>query len=171
MTPSLRLGLAFALLLLVLDQASKWWILEVVELPWRRNIPLLALGPLGLDLTMVWNRGVTFGLLSGEGAWNQAVLGGVALAVAGFLVHWLRRAETRLVALALGGVIGGAVGNVIDRVRFGAVVDFVDVHAWGWHWYVFNLADAAIVCGVIALVGDALLRPQGGKPGSNKEAA
>ncbi|WP_037301535.1 signal peptidase II [Rubritepida flocculans] len=171
MTPPLRLGLGLALLLLVLDQASKWWILEVLDLPFRRNIPLLALGPLGLDLTMVWNRGVTFGLLSGEGAWNQVALGAVALAVAGFLVHWLRRAETRLVALALGGVIGGALGNVIDRLRFGAVVDFVDVHAWGWHWYVFNLADAAIVCGVIVLVADALLRPQGGKPGSKKEAA
>jgi len=157
---ALRLGLLSAVLLLVADQVSKWWVLEVVELPFRQNIPLLELGPVGLDLTMVWNRGVTFGLLSGEGAWNHLILAALALVVAGFLLRWLARAETRLVALALGAVIGGAIGNVIDRVRFGAVVDFLDVHAWGWHWYVFNIADAAIVCGVLALVGDALIRPE-----------
>lgn len=160
MTHPLRTGLIFAALLLLADQASKWWILEVVELPLRQHIPLLALGPVGLDLTMVWNRGVTFGLFSGEGAWNHVILAGIALVVAGFLLRWLSRAETRLVALALGAVIGGAIGNVIDRLRFGAVVDFLDVHAWGWHWYVFNVADAAIVCGVLALVGDALIRPE-----------
>lgn len=160
MKGALRIGLLFAAVLLVLDQVSKWWILEVVELPFRQNIPLLALGPVGLDLTMVWNRGVTFGLLSGEGAWNHLILAALALVVAGFLLRWLARAENRLVALSLGAVIGGAIGNVIDRVRFGAVVDFVDVHAWGWHWYVFNIADAAIVCGVLALVGDALIRPE-----------
>ena len=156
----LRLGLAFALLLLIADQASKYWILDVLDLEELRNVPLLALGPFGLDLTMVWNRGVTFGMFSGEGDWNHLILAGLALVVAGFLLRWLMRSETRLVTYALGAVIGGAIGNVIDRVRFGAVVDFVDVHAWGWHWYVFNIADAAIVCGVIALVVDALIRPE-----------
>ncbi|TCI00507.1 signal peptidase II [Roseococcus sp. SYP-B2431] len=160
MTPALRTGILFALLLLAADQASKWWILEVVRLPEVRNIPVVMLGPLGLDLTMVWNRGVTFGLFSGEGSWNHLILAALALVVAGFLLRWLARAETRLVTYALGAVIGGAVANVIDRVRFGAVVDFVDAHAWGWHWYVFNLADAAIVCGVLALVADALIRPE-----------
>jgi lipoprotein signal peptidase len=160
MTPALRNGILFALLLLVADQASKWWILEAVRLPEVRNIPLILLGPVGLDLTMVWNRGVTFGLFSGEGSWNHLILSLLALVVAGFLLRWLARAETRLVTYALGAVIGGAVANVIDRVRFGAVVDFVDVHAWGLHWYVFNLADAAIVCGVLALVADALIRPE-----------
>jgi signal peptidase II len=160
MTPALRTGILFALLLLVADQASKWWILEVVRLPEVRNIPVVMLGPVGLDLTMVWNRGVTFGLFSGDGSWNHLILSLLALVVAGFLLRWLARAENRLVTYALGAVIGGAVANVIDRVRFGAVVDFVDVHAWGWHWYVFNLADAAIVCGVLALVADALIRPE-----------
>jgi signal peptidase II len=159
-SPYFRIGLVFAALLLVADQVSKWWILEVVELPLRRNIPLLEWGPVGLDLTMVWNRGVTFGLLSGDGPWNHVILAAIALVVAGFLLRWLWRAETRWVGLALGAVIGGAIGNVIDRLRFGAVVDFVDVHGWGWHWYVFNIADAAIVCGVLALVGDALIRPE-----------
>jgi lipoprotein signal peptidase len=160
-------GLLFAVLLLVLDQLSKWWVLDVVDLPDARNIPLLQLGPLGLDLTMVWNRGVTFGLFSGDGAWNHVILAAVALGVAAMLLRWLWKAETGLVALALGAVIGGAIGNVIDRFRFGAVVDFIDVHGWGWHWYVFNVADAAIVCGVLALVADALIRPES----KRKEAA
>lgn len=159
----LRLGLAIAVAVLAADQASKWWILEVVRLPEVRNIPLLSLGPLGLDLTMVWNRGVTFGMLAGDAPWMQLVLALVAAGIALVLLGWMARAEDRLTLVALGAVVGGAIGNVIDRLRFGAVVDFVDAHAWGWHWYVFNVADAAIVCGVLALVVDALFRP---KPGS-----
>ncbi len=155
----LRLGLAFAALIFVVDQASKWLSLDVWFLPERQNIPLLAAGPFGLDLTMVWNRGVTFGLLSGDGAWNHVILAALAAAIAVFMLRWLARSEGRMVALALGAVIGGAFGNVLDRLRFGAVVDFVDAHAWGWHWYVFNVADAAIVCGVGVLLLDALLPP------------
>ena len=154
----LRLGLPMALLLLAADQASKWWILEVLRLPDLGRVPLFELGAFGLNLTMVWNRGVTFGLLSGDGPMNHLLLALAAAAIALFLLRWMVRAETRVVALALGAVIGGAVGNVIDRLRFGAVVDFVDAHAWGWHWYVFNLADAAIVCGVGVLLADALFR-------------
>jgi lipoprotein signal peptidase len=157
---SLRLGLPIAAGILVADQASKWWILEVARLPEVGHIPLLEAGPLGLDLTMVWNRGVTFGLLSGDGAWNHVILAVLAAGIALFLLRWMARAENRLTAVALGAVVGGAVGNVIDRLRFGAVVDFVDAHGWGWHWYVFNVADAAIVCGVLALVADALFRPK-----------
>lgn len=160
MSAHARKGLLFALLLLVADQISKWWILYVVELPLRRNVPLFEIGPFGLDLTMVWNRGVTFGMFSGEGAYNHLILAAVALAVSLFLLRWLWRADTPLVTYALGAVIGGAIGNVIDRLRFGAVVDFVDAHAWGWHWYVFNVADAAIVLGVCALLVDALIRPE-----------
>lgn len=156
---SFRLGLPLAAGILAADQASKWWILDGLRLPELGQVKLLAAGPFGLDLTMVWNRGVTFGMLTGDSAWHQIALSLVAALVAAFLLRWLARAENRLTAIALGAVIGGAVGNVIDRLRFGAVVDFVDAHAWGWHWYVFNLADAAIVCGVVALVIDALFRP------------
>jgi signal peptidase II len=155
----LRLGLPVALAILVADQAVKWWMLEVLRLPEVRHIPLVSLGPFGFDLTMVWNRGVTFGMLAGDAPWHAPLLGLIALAVAAFLLRWMVRAENRMIAVALGAVIGGAVGNVIDRFRFGAVADFFDAHAFGWHWYVFNIADAAIVCGVIALVGDALFRP------------
>lgn len=155
---SLRLGLPVAGGILVADQLSKWWILDVADLPERGRIPLLEAGPFALDLTMVWNRGVTFGMFSGEGAWNHVILALLALGIAVFLLRWMARAENRPTAIALGAVVGGAIGNVIDRFRFGAVVDFVDASAWGWHWYVFNVADAAIVCGVLALVADALFR-------------
>ncbi|WP_043341254.1 signal peptidase II [Belnapia moabensis] len=163
----MRLGLAMAALLLVADQLSKWWVLEVLDLPNRRTVPLVEAGPLGLDLTMVWNRGVTFGLLSGEGSLNHIILAVLAAVIAAFLLRWMARAENRTVATALGAVVGGAIGNVIDRLRFGAVVDFVDAHGWGWHWYVFNIADAGIVCGVFVLLADALFR----KPPASREAA
>jgi lipoprotein signal peptidase len=150
----LRTGLVAALLVLLADQASKWAILSPIDLPGRG---LIVLAPV-LNLAMVWNRGVTFGLLTGFGEWGHLVLAGLAICVVAALLIWLRRAETRLAAIALGAIAGGAIGNVIDRVRFGAVVDFIDAHVstpWGeWHWYVFNLADAAIVCGVAALVID-----------------
>ncbi len=84
------------------------------------------------------------------------VLAVVALAVIAALAAWLYRAESRLVAVALGAIAGGAIGNVIDRIRFGWVVDFIHAHAFGWSWYVFNVADAAIVCGVATLVLDGL---------------
>ncbi len=162
----LRAGLALAAVILVADQGSKWFMLEVLRLPEVGHIPLLAIGPFGFDLTMVWNRGVTFGLLAGDSPWSQAALGALALLIAGFLLRWMARAENRATALALGAVVGGAVGNVIDRVRFGAVADFLDAHAWGWHWYVFNVADAAIVLGVLTLVADALFRPSPKAKGS-----
>jgi lipoprotein signal peptidase len=153
---NLRRGLILAFLVLVADQASKWWILQVLDLPTRRNVPLLGGGDFGLDLTMVWNRGVTFGLLSGSAPWHAWVLASLAAAIAAFLVRWMAKAENRRTALALGAIVGGAVGNVIDRARFGAVVDFVDAYAWGWHWYVFNVADAAIVLGVVVLLFEAV---------------
>ncbi len=152
----LRWGGLAAALVLLLDQASKWWVLEVLRLPERGQVAVLPV----LSLTMVWNQGVTFGLFHQDGAWGPWILAGVALAVVAALTTWMRRAETRLVAAALGAVAGGAVGNVVDRARFGAVVDFLHAHAWGWSWYVFNLADAAIVCGVGVLVLDGLRPPR-----------
>lgn len=146
-------GIGMALAILVADQISKWWVLEVFDLPARVSVPLLPF----LNLTMVWNRGITFGLLSTESGWGAVLLAGVALAVVAALAVWLWQAERATVALALGAVAGGAVGNIIDRMRFGAVVDFLHAHAWGWSWYVFNVADAAIVCGVGVLVLDSVL--------------
>ena len=156
MTPALatRIGLLVAVAILVVDQASKWWILEVLNLPFLRQVVLLPV----LSLTMVWNRGVTFGLLSGFGDWGYLVLTAISLVVVAALGVWLRRAESRMAAIAIGAIVGGAIGNVIDRLRFGAVVDFIHAHVdtpWGeYSWYVFNVADAAIVCGVVALIID-----------------
>jgi len=147
------LGIVAAIAVLAADQASKWWILEVVGLPEIGQVVLLPV----LNLTMVWNRGVTFGLFNGFGAWSAVLLTAIALAVVAALGVWLRRAERRLVAAALGAIVGGALSNVIDRLRFGAVVDFIHAHVGSVSWYVFNLADAAIVCGVAVLVLDSLL--------------
>jgi lipoprotein signal peptidase len=152
------LGLAAGLAVLGADQASKYWMLEVLRLPELGQVALLPV----FSLTFVQNRGITFGLFSAEGAAGGIVLAAVALAVVVALGVWLRRAERRLVAVSLGAVAGGAIGNVIDRLRFGFVVDFLHVHtpAMGWSWYVFNVADAAIVCGVAALVLDGMRRPE-----------
>jgi signal peptidase II len=148
----IALGIGVALLVLAADQASKWWVLNVLDLPSLGTVAVLPV----LNLTMVWNRGVTFGLLNSLGNWGAPALGVGALLVVAVLGIWLARAERPLVAAAIGAIAGGAVGNVLDRIRFGAVVDFIHAHAWGWSWYVFNVADAAIVCGVAALLLDGL---------------
>ncbi len=140
-------GLGLAAALLAVDQATKWWVLESLRLPDLGSVSVTGLGPFGLDLTMVWNRGISFGLLASDGPAGQAALAVLAAGILAFLCWSLWRSETRTVALGLGAIIGGAVGNIVDRVRFGAVVDFVHLSAWGWDWYVFNVADAAIVVG------------------------
>lgn len=145
-----RTGGIAAVLVLLADQASKWSVMSLIDLPERGQVVLAPV----LNLAMVRNTGVTFGLLTGFGEWGHLLLAGLAICVVAALGIWLWRAETRLAAIALGAIGGGAIGNVIDRLRFGWVVDFIDAHLGDWHWYVFNLADAAIVCGVAALVID-----------------
>ncbi|MDE2006193.1 MAG: signal peptidase II [Rhodospirillales bacterium] len=141
------IGIAAALAVFAADQASKYWILHGLDLPRRGDVKVLP----HLDFTMVWNRGVTFGLLTASSVWSTAILAAVALAIVAALGVWLRRTDRVATALAIGAVAGGAVGNVLDRLRYGAVVDFIRAHAFGWSWYVFNVGDAAIVCGVAAL--------------------
>jgi lipoprotein signal peptidase len=147
-------GIVAALLVLAADQASKWWIVNGLDLPSLGSVALLPV----FSLTFVRNTGVTFGMLGGLGDAGAWILTVVALAVVVALFFWLRRAENRVVATALGAIAGGAVGNVLDRLRFGWVVDFLDAHAFGFHWYVFNVADAAIVCGVGVLLLDSVAR-------------
>ena len=147
----LLLGLAVALLVFVADQASKWWL-----------IGFLAHHPGGVriapffNLVMVWNHGVSFGLLGGGRDVQRWVLAGIAAAVALALAYSLRRAVRVWHALALGLIIGGALGNAADRVRLGAVADFFDFHIGAWHWPAFNLADSAISVGVVLLLLDVL---------------
>ena len=149
-------GILLAALVLAADQASKYAILHVLDLPERGIIPV---APPLLDFAMTWNHGVTFGLLQAGHGLGQAVLAGVAIAVVAGLFLWLRRAETWPTSLALGAIAGGALGNVADRARFGMVVDFVHVH-WGaldTFPFVFNLGDSAIVLGVATLLLESLL--------------
>jgi lipoprotein signal peptidase len=154
------LGLSLAAAVLALDQASKLLMLTTLDLPERGDIPVI---PHLLDLTMAWNDGVTFGLLKSGGGWGPVLLGGVALAVVAGLLLWLRRAENAWTAGALGAIAGGALGNVVDRARFGRVVDFIHVH-WGL-WdpfpFIFNAGDSAIVVGVAVLLLESMLPTRG----------
>lgn len=147
-------GLSAAGAVIVLDQLSKFWVVAGVRLPetpGRR----IELSPV-FDLTFVENRGVSFGLLQAGGMVERWGLILLSLAISGFFLAWLRTAERRLTALALGLVIGGAVGNVIDRLRFGYVVDFLDFSGLWFPW-VFNVADAAITIGAALLMLDYLV--------------
>ena len=154
-------GLLTAIVVLAADQASKWWILHGLHLEEVGQIVLLPV----LNFTMVWNRGVTFGLLTGDSPAAHLALAVFAVAVVIVLAVWLARTTRLAIAIPVGAIAGGALGNVADRLHYGAVVDFIQAHAFGYSWYVFNVADAAIVCGVAALVIDNLL------PGRSDQAA
>jgi len=146
-----RFGFGMAVFVLVFDQISKWWIVSSVMQP-PRVIPVAPF----FNLVMGWNRGVSFGLFNSDSPLNDWVLPLVALAIVCFLVVWLLRSETLTMALALGSVIGGAIGNVIDRFNYGSVADFLDIHVAGYHWPAFNIADAGISIGAVILVVDSL---------------
>jgi len=137
------LGMGVAGTILILDQLSKWAVLNHLMVP-PQPLPVTSF----FNIVLVWNRGVSFGLLSSNhpyGVWTLTAIG-VVLAVV--LTLWVWQARTKTIALAFGFVLGGAIGNLSDRVRFGAVTDFLDFHAYGYHWYTFNIADTAIVIGV-----------------------
>ena len=152
---SLALGLGLAGIVILLDQATKAWMMGLLLEPPR------ALGLTGFfTLVPVWNRGVSFGILSTQGGSTAWLLGGVALVVAAVLVGWLSRVERALLALSLGLVIGGALGNLLDRLIYTRVADFFHFYVRGFDWYVFNIADCAIALGVGALLYDAMLRPE-----------
>ncbi|MEQ1890051.1 MAG: signal peptidase II [Alphaproteobacteria bacterium] len=132
----------------VADWLSKYAVLYLINLPARQNIQLLPF----FDLNMVWNRGVSFGLLQADSLYGRLALTGFTLAVSFGVLVWLWRNHDILSAIALGGILGGAVGNIYDRLKFGAVADFFDFHLMGYHWYVFNLADAGISVGAALLL-------------------
>lgn len=151
------LGLLAAAAVVALDQAVKLWLLFGFELETRE---IVRLAPF-LDLVAIWNKGISYGLFPQDGALGRWVLLGVKAAAVALLSVWLARAGTLLTALSLGLIIGGAVGNAVDRLAYGAVFDFLLFHitteSFSFRWYVFNLADAAIVAGVAGLLYDALL--------------
>ena len=156
MGPLSRFGLAVAATACLIDQASKLYLLKVIDLA---DHPL-RLGPY-FDIILTKNTGISYGLLQTQGplgAWLLLAFKAVAVVL---LWVWLARARATLTALSLGLIIGGAVGNAIDRLAYGWVADFVFFHVstatWQFRWYVFNLADVAIVAGVIGLLYESLI--------------
>lgn len=154
MTTERKLGGLLALLVLAADQLTKDWLIDLM----RANQGGVEVTPF-FNLVMVWNRGVSFGLFSSADGDRRWLLILVTAAIVLWLILWLWRARGLLLAVALGGVIGGALGNIVDRIRFGAVADFFDFHLAGWHWPAFNFADGAIVAGVFLLLIDSF-RPR-----------
>lgn len=151
--PLQRFGLALAFAVIVLDQASKWLIVARVMDPPRR----IEVTPF-FNLVLAWNPGVSFGMFNSGSPLAVWGLAAVALLIVVVLLVWLTRVGHRLGAAAIGLIVGGAVGNVIDRLRFGAVADFLDFHVSGYHWPAFNVADSAITIGVLFLLYDALFQ-------------
>ena len=153
------LGLASALLALVLDQGSKLLMLYVfhfVDKGPGDQVPVLPF----FNLVMVWNPGVSYGLFPASGPLGTALLAVFSVVAVAALGWWLWHSTRRPLAIGLGLVIGGALGNLIDRLVHGKVADFFHFYAHGYDWYVFNVADCAITVGVAALLYDALLRPE-----------
>jgi signal peptidase II len=151
-----RLGLAAAVAAAAVDQAVKLWLLYGFGLTGRGRVPLTSF----LDLVLAWNTGISYGLFQQADPLWQWVLLGLKVTAVALLLIWLSRTHSRLVGVGLGLIAGGAVGNAIDRAVHGAVMDFVLFHVttatWTFDWYVFNIADAAIVAGVIGLVYESL---------------
>jgi signal peptidase II len=150
-------GVIAAIATLVIDQASKLWLLNVFDIARRGAVKVTPF----FDLVLAWNIGISFGWLQNEGQFAQIalmVVKGVAVIA---LAIWMARSRTLLATLALGLIIGGAIGNAIDRFAYGAVVDFalfhIDIGGKTFNWYVFNVADVAIVAGVAALLYDSFL--------------
>lgn len=150
MSRQFRLGVSVAALVVALDQISKWWMAGYLFPRGGRPVEIAPF----FNLVEVWNRGMSFGLFNA--AQMPWAFVGLALVISALLVWWLGRAGRGRQAPGIGLVLGGALGNVVDRVRFGAVFDFLDFHAAGWHWPAFNLADSAISVGVCLLFLDGL---------------
>ena len=157
LTHPLRPGVIAAIVALALDQASKLWLLFVFDIGHRGAVKLTPF----FDLVLAWNVGISFGWFQNDSPTAQIVLMLVKAVAVIVLAIWMARSRTPIATIALGLIIGGAVGNAIDRFAYGAVVDFALFHVqfWGsnYQWYVFNLADVAIVAGVAALLYDSFM--------------
>ena len=153
----LHAGMLAAVATLIADQASKLWLLFVFDIAHRGAVRITPF----FDLVLAWNVGISFGWFQNDGALAQLALTAVKAVAVIVLAIWMARSRTLLAAVALGLIIGGAIGNAIDRFAYGAVVDFALFHVQiggnVYNWYVFNLADVAIVAGVAALLYDSFL--------------
>jgi signal peptidase II len=152
-TRSRVMALGIIVAILILDQASKYWILGSVMQP-PRVIEVTSF----FNIVLAWNRGVSFGMFNTDSTYGPMLLTGLAVGIVCVLAVWLWKAQTRVTVISIALVIGGAAGNVIDRLQYGAVVDFLDVHGFGYHWPAFNVADSAICVGASILVLESLFR-------------
>jgi signal peptidase II len=147
------LGFSAALITLLLDQATKLYTLFIYDLPVKEPV---AFAPF-VNLIVVWNRGISYGLFQQNSELGRWGLIAISILAAIGLSLWIRRTSAKLLAVSLGLIAGGAIGNVIDRLAYGAVFDFIQIHVGSWSWYVFNVADAAIVAGVVGLLYDSFV--------------
>ncbi len=145
-----RPGLVLGLAAFALDRGFKYWMLSVIRFAPHSKVEVTGF----FDLVMVWNRGISYGLFQQDSLWGQRLLLGLTLVIIAGLFLWLTRAGNRVLAAGLGLIGGGALSNAHDRFFYGAVADFFSFHAAGFYWYVFNLADVAIVAGVALLLYD-----------------
>jgi signal peptidase II len=161
------LGSIVALVVVSVDQFAKLAVLSRSDQLAAESEPLMPF----LDLTLRWNRGISFSLFSRDSASGETALLTLTLAATALLAWWLARSRSGLPAAGLGLIIGGALGNAIDRIVHGAVVDYLDLHAFGRHFFVFNIADAAINVGVILLIIDLLPIQRASNPGNPPRGA
>ncbi len=149
-----RFGVIAAAITLILDQASKFWLVRVFDIAHRGTVKLTPF----FDLVLAWNQGISFGWFQNDGPTAQIVLMAIKAVAVVVLAVWMARSRTLLATVGLGLIIGGAIGNGIDRLAYGAVVDFALFHVRigenTFNWYVFNVADVGIVAGVAALLYD-----------------
>jgi signal peptidase II len=145
-------GIALGAAVALCDQLHKAWMVSIFDGMERPKITVTSF----FDIILVWNRGISYGLFRQESDIGRWLLVGFSFFAVLALGLWLARLETRIAALSVGLIIGGAIGNAIDRLHYGAVADFFSFHAGGFNWYVFNLADVAIVGGVVGLLYDSL---------------
>ncbi len=154
---SLAIALLIAALIAAIDQASKNWVLYGLDLPSLGSVELMPF----VNLTMVWNPGISYGLFKQFDQTGVWILAAVEAVIVGGLLVWLPFQPGRFQALVAGLIAGGAVGNLFDRLVYGAVVDFIHLHAAGYNWYVFNVADMAVVVGGAILAAETLFPGQG----------
>lgn len=147
-----RTGYSLALGIFALDRLSKWWLLEKFDLAEKSPVPLLPF----FDLTLIWNRGISLGLFQTGSETGRYILIALTSLISLAVAAWLWRADRLHMGVALGLVLGGAIGNIWDRFQYGAVADFLHFFIGGWSFYIFNVADAAITVGVAILLWDAL---------------
>lgn len=158
-TPAtMRVGLYVALVTLIADQIHKWWMINIYGIKLEERISITPF----MDFVYVLNKGVSYGMFTQDSRTGQVLLAVLAFVVAAALTTWLIKGRhARWSAIGIGLIAGGAVGNGIDRLHLGGVADFIQLHAFGFYWYVFNIADVAIVVGVVALLYDTIMSPSG----------